>query len=267
MRALPILLVLPTLACAAARASAPSVATAEREILDLERAWGDAEVRRDAAALDAILDDRFVFTYGAEAPVDKATILKRILANDDPTPSTTTEQHVIVHGDVAITTGVDTVDRVVDGKPAKKSFRHTTTFAYTDGRWRALAVHEMGFDPASSDAAPARGARERNVLAHELSPAFGKKPRVELFEVGYGPGGSTPPHRHGCPVVGYVLRGALRMQLQGDPVRVYGPGEAFYEDPSDLHALSENAGQGETRFLAFFVCDDDRPLYVKAAPR
>ena len=74
MRALPVLLVLPTLACAAARTSAPPVATAEREILDLERAWGDAEVRRDAAALDAILDDRFVFTYGAEAPVEKATI-------------------------------------------------------------------------------------------------------------------------------------------------------------------------------------------------
>jgi quercetin dioxygenase-like cupin family protein len=146
---------------------------------------------------------------------------------------------------------------------AKKSFRQTTTFAYTDGRWRALAVHEMGFEPAGSDAAPAQGAHERSVLAHELSPAFGKKPRVELFEVGYGPGGSTPSHRYGCPVVGYVLRGALRMQFQGEPTRVYGPGEAFYEDPSDLHTLSENAGQGETRFLAFFVCDDDRPLYVK----
>jgi quercetin dioxygenase-like cupin family protein/ketosteroid isomerase-like protein len=267
MRALPILLVLPVLACAAARPSAPSVATAEREILDLERAWGDAEVRRDTAALDAILDDRFVFTYGAEAPVDKATLLKRILANDNPRPSTTTEQQVIVHGDVAITTGIDTVDRVVDGKPAKKSFRHTTTFAYTDGRWRALAVHEMGFDPVTSDAAPAQGAHERSVLAHELSPAFGRKPRVELFEVGYDSGGSTPSHRHGCPVVGYVLRGALRMQFQGGPARVYGPGEAFYEDPSDLHTLSENAGQGETRFLAFFVCDDDRPLYVKEAPR
>jgi hypothetical protein len=36
-------------------------------------------------------------------------------------------------------------------------------------------------------AAPVRGVSERAVLAHELSPTFGKKPHVELLEVRYGP--------------------------------------------------------------------------------
>jgi quercetin dioxygenase-like cupin family protein len=67
-------------------------------------------------------------------------------------------------------------------------------------------------------------------------------------------------------VVGYVLEGTLRTQLQGGPVHVVGPGEAFYEDPSDVHAVSENAGATVTRFLAFFVCDDDHALSTKLDP-
>jgi len=140
MRPLSVFLVLPTLACAAARPSIPS-AVAERQILDIERAWDEAEVHRDGAALGAILDDRFIFTYGSEEPIDKASVMKSVLANDAPSPSTPTEQHVTVEGDVAIVTGVDTTNDVVHGKPVQRANRYTTTFAYRDGRWRALSVH------------------------------------------------------------------------------------------------------------------------------
>ncbi len=146
MRALAILLVLSTLSCAAARSTVPS-AGAEREVLALERAWGDAEARRDAAALDAIMDDRFVFTYGSEAPLDKSTVIKHVLSNDRPSPSTASEQHVTLDGDVAIVTGVETVDEVLDGGPAKKASRYTTTLVHRDGRWRALAVHMVAIAP------------------------------------------------------------------------------------------------------------------------
>jgi SAM-dependent methyltransferase len=147
MRALPVLLLLPTLACAAARPRVPS-AVAEREILDLERAWGDAELHRDGAALGAILDDRFVFTYAGFRPVDKATVIKNMVANDKPSLSTRSEQHFIIDGDVAISTGVDTVDAVVDGRPAKMADRCTTTWVHRDGRWRALSVHMAPADVA-----------------------------------------------------------------------------------------------------------------------
>jgi quercetin dioxygenase-like cupin family protein len=81
----------------------------------------------------------------------------------------------------------------------------------------------------------------------------------------YAPGGSSHPHQHGCPVVGYVLEGSLRWQLQGGPERVYVAGTAFYEDPTDVHIVSANASNDRSvRFLAFFVCDDNRPLFVPA---
>jgi quercetin dioxygenase-like cupin family protein len=102
-------------------------------------------------------------------------------------------------------------------------------------------------------------------MAHALPAAFGAHPRAELFEVTYAPGASTHSHQHGCPVVGYVLEGSLRWQLQGGPERVYGAGATFYEDPTDVHLVSANASNDRpVRFLAFFVCDDDRPLFVPA---
>jgi ketosteroid isomerase-like protein len=139
-RAALLLLVLSAMACAGARPTVSS-AVAEREILDIERAWDDAEVHRDRAALDAILDDRFVLTFGGEPPMDKATVMKSILANDNPSPSTTSEERIIVDGDVAVSLGVGTFERVEEGKRVKKANRGTTTFVRRDGRWRALAVH------------------------------------------------------------------------------------------------------------------------------
>jgi hypothetical protein len=150
-RSIAILLGMLLFSCAAARPGVPS-AVAEREILDIERAWDDAEVHRDGAALDAILDDRFVFTYGGEAPIDKATVMRNVLASHNPSPSTPSEQRVLVDRDVAIATGVETVDMVVDGKTVKKASRYTTTFAHRDGHWRALSVHMAPVPPAPADA-------------------------------------------------------------------------------------------------------------------
>jgi ketosteroid isomerase-like protein len=108
-------------------------------------------VHRDGAALGAILDERFIFTYGGEAPIDKSNVMKIVLANNNPSPSTPSEQRVLVDGDVAIATGVETVDKVVDGKPVKKANRYTTTFAHRDGHWRALSVHMAPVPPALAD--------------------------------------------------------------------------------------------------------------------
>jgi ketosteroid isomerase-like protein len=140
-RVVCLLLALLPVACATTRPLAPPASVAEREILALERAWDEAEVRRDGAALDAILDDRFVLTFGGEPPMDKATVMKNVLASENPLPSTTTEERIIVDGDVAVSTSVTSFERVVDGKHVKMANRGTATFVYRDGRWRGLAVH------------------------------------------------------------------------------------------------------------------------------
>ncbi len=91
----------------------------------------------------------------------------------------------------------------------------------------------------------------------------GKNLSATLVEVTYPPGGVNPSHRHPCPVIGYVLEGAVRMQLQGQEERVIKAGESFYESPADVHAVSANASQDRpARFLAYFVCDRETPLSV-----
>jgi quercetin dioxygenase-like cupin family protein len=67
--------------------------------------------------------------------------------------------------------------------------------------------------------------------------------------------------------VAYVVDGAIRMQVQGGPERVYRAGEAFYESPTDVHLVSANASSTTgARFVAFFACREDVPLSVPVAP-
>src|SRR5271168_5627799 len=65
--------------------------------------------------------------------------------------------------------------------------------------------------------------RSRVAFAHDLPRLNGDKLGITVVEVSYGPGESSTPHSHTCPVIGYVLEGRLKTQVQGEPETVYGP--------------------------------------------
>ena len=75
--------------------------------------------------------------------------------------------------------------------------------------------------------------------------------------VDYPPGASSVPHRHGSAFVyAYVLSGAVRSQVDDEPVRVYRPGETWFENPGSYHRVSENASATEpARLLAVLIVD------------
>lgn len=105
--------------------------------------------------------------------------------------------------------------------------------------------------------------RSRTVFTGKLPVLDGQRLAATVLEVTYPPGGANPAHRHPCPVIGYVLAGAVRMQLKGQNERVFRAGDTFFESPADVHAVSANASQDEpARFLAYFVCDRETPLSV-----
>ena len=82
---------------------------------------------------------------------------------------------------------------------------------------------------------------------------------VTLVEVSYGPGGSSKPHQHPCPVIAYVISGALRSRVGDAPESTYTVGQTFYEPKGSEHRVSANASQTEpVKFLAIFVCDRPR---------
>ena len=108
----------------------------------------------------------------------------------------------------------------------------------------------------------------RNLLDQKRPKMNGETLDASLVEVTYPPGGSSSAHRHPCPVVGYVLEGALRMKLDGQPERVVRAGESFYETPADIHSVSANASaSAPARFLAYFTCDHATPHSVPVPPK
>ena len=100
-------------------------------------------------------------------------------------------------------------------------------------------------------------------FSHAL-PKLGPQVTAQVVDVTYAPGASSTPHSHPCPVVVYVVSGALRSQVRGEAPRTYGPGSSFYEAPNGVHQVSANASRTQpAHFIAFFVCDNTAPLSKK----
>jgi quercetin dioxygenase-like cupin family protein len=101
----------------------------------------------------------------------------------------------------------------------------------------------------------------QTVFSQALPRLDGSRLQVTTVEVTYPPGGSSAPHSHPCPVIGYVLKGAVRMQVKGGAPSTYKAGESFYEAPDGIHLISENVSAKEpATFLAYFICDHSAPL-------
>ncbi|MDH0301783.1 MULTISPECIES: cupin domain-containing protein [unclassified Pseudomonas] len=83
--------------------------------------------------------------------------------------------------------------------------------------------------------------------------------------VDYAPGASSPAHRHPKSAFIYatVLEGEVRSSVNGEPAKVYKPGENWYEAPGAFHGVSANASDSKpARLMAVFVLDSDETVLV-----
>ncbi len=82
--------------------------------------------------------------------------------------------------------------------------------------------------------------------------------------VSYPPGAKSGAHHHAKSafIMAYVISGAIRSQVEGEPARVYRAGETWSETPGAHHTISENASVTEpAELLAVFLLDTgDGPL-------
>jgi quercetin dioxygenase-like cupin family protein len=59
----------------------------------------------------------------------------------------------------------------------------------------------------------------------------------------------------------YVLEGTITMQVKGGPAVTLYPGQTYYEGPSDIHTVSENASKtAPAKILVFIVKDKGTPV-------
>lgn len=113
-------------------------------------------------------------------------------------------------------------------------------------------------------AAPAFAApREESVrpLVEQPLPGVTGK-RFSAVVVTFPPGAAAVPHRHGNAFLyAYVLEGAVRSQLEGEPLRTYRAGQSWTEQPGVHHLRTENASStASARLLVTFVSNEGEPL-------
>ncbi len=96
------------------------------------------------------------------------------------------------------------------------------------------------------------------VLTKDLPDLAGKE--VAISKIVYPPGFSSPAHRHDANTFVYVLEGTMIMSVGGGQSVTLGPGQTFYESPSDVHAVSKNASATEpATILVFMIKDKGKP--------
>jgi quercetin dioxygenase-like cupin family protein len=114
--------------------------------------------------------------------------------------------------------------------------------------------------------AAAAGTNSRVVTTRALPVLDGAHLEATIVEVTYAPGASSTAHSHPCTVIGYVVSGAVRMQVRGEAEAIYKAGDSFYEAPNGVHQVSANASETEpAKFIAAFTCDRKTPLLVPPA--
>ena len=134
-------------------------------------------------------------------------------------------------------------------------------------RWQILAILGLSFASiVAAQNAPRRENKatvDRLVLSRSLQVMKGDRLKITVLEVTYAPGAASPAHSHPCPVVAYVVSGAIRAQVKGEPEAVYRAGDSFFEAANGVHQISANASRTEpAKFLAYFLCDHETKLSV-----
>jgi ketosteroid isomerase-like protein len=114
----------------------------ESKLLVLERMWNEAQVNRDAAALEALVSSKFVNTEWDGDVSDKQKFLADIR---DPLfkPTVLNIQDIKTNffGDTAVVTGTYHAAGTYQGKPYDHVGRFTDTWISDGGHWQCVASH------------------------------------------------------------------------------------------------------------------------------
>jgi ketosteroid isomerase-like protein len=140
MRCCSILLV-ALLALPAAAAGQQKRALSDQEILiQLERDWDAAFLKKDLTFIERILADEFIATYGDGSRGDKAKELALTADFDQQVfGSSVGDFTVRVYGNTAVVWLTKRMIGPKDGKPIEVAYQYIDVFVYRDQRWQCVA--------------------------------------------------------------------------------------------------------------------------------
>ena len=139
MKRIALLVLLAASIAPCAWAQAPGAA--EQELIDLERVWVDAMIRKDAAALERIYADEYLDVTPNGGTRDRGEDMAEILSEDLTIESETFDDlSVRLYTEVAIVSGVYTQKAKFQGNSITGSYRFTDVFVKRDGRWQCVST-------------------------------------------------------------------------------------------------------------------------------
>jgi quercetin dioxygenase-like cupin family protein len=131
--------------------------------------------------------------------------------------------------------------------------------------------------PAHADADAAKKLAEQPgvIFAHELVDVPGKNLVVSKIEFPpHAPQQVKAPgryigHRHPGSTYVYVIKGTMRLGIEGQPVQLIHTGESFFEPVGALHTIAESASDTEpaTAIVVLIVPDGAPTRTLVEAPK
>lgn len=113
----------------------------DQEILiQLERDWHGAFLRKDVATIASLLADDVVFTYADGARGDKTKELALVAEFNQQVDSSVQEDFIVkIHRDSAVVWFTQRMVGPVQGKPTEIAYRYMDVWVMRDGGWLCIA--------------------------------------------------------------------------------------------------------------------------------
>jgi ketosteroid isomerase-like protein len=129
-------------ALAGSKTGAAKAADVEQALMQMERDWFDAYVKRDAAALERIEADDYMTVDPSGMVSTKAQDIDAIKSGKLAFQSGTfDDMKVRVYGDAAVVTARVVIKGSYMGQDISGAYRGTDVFVKRGGRWQAVSSH------------------------------------------------------------------------------------------------------------------------------
>ncbi len=116
----------------------------EEAIIQMEKDWTEAGIKKDAAAFDRIVADDWISVDFEGNVVNKAAAIADLKSGASSSASVDLgELKVRVYGDTAIVIGSDTEKSTYKGKDSSGHYVWTDVFVKRNGRWQAVSSQSV----------------------------------------------------------------------------------------------------------------------------
>jgi ketosteroid isomerase-like protein len=117
-------------------------------LIQMEHDWSEADVKKDAVALNRILADDWVGIDFEGTVLTKAQVLQQVDLHSDATATETTEiedMKIRIFGNTALVSGTEIEMSQYKGKDSSGRYIWTDVFVLRKGRWQAVSSQSTKF--------------------------------------------------------------------------------------------------------------------------